>query len=137
MKAWHPIAIAAALMVGGCASEPVALDEAKAPGTCPCTETKGGDPCPQTHCGLRILVDSATCKDKLTRVEIMIGDTLEPEPWKLGAARMACRGLAGGDKAVVYARADTPWMWQSEPLECVASQAGKAIDHVLECKTGG
>ena len=128
--------LACALALCGCASEPVALDEAPTTDTCPCNDS-GGATCPSTHCGLRILVDDATCNGKVGKVEVFIGDTLETTAWKVGAPRLACRALAVGEKAIVYARADTPWMWQSPPLECAAAQAGAAIDHVLECKTGG
>ena len=128
------LAIAA---LGGCSVDPQPLDEVKKPASCPCLKSDGSASCPATHCGVRVTVDKSSCDGKVAKVEVMVGETLEPKVWRVGEPRLTCAAIAAGEEAVVQARADTPWKWKSLPLKCAKDSAGSAIEHVLECKTGG
>lgn len=119
----------------GCQVEGTELDPIATPGACACEDGGAAAVCPATHCGVRIEVDQATCAGKVDKVEVIIGDTLEAHIWKVGAPKVTCRGIPVNGKAIVYARADTPWKWQSEPLTCTEALAGSTIEHVLECTT--
>ncbi|GEM_PF-2953461 len=131
------VVVAAILASAGCSVEPHALDEAAKPASCPCLKTDGSASCPATHCGVRVTVDKASCDGKVNKVEVMVGETLEPKVWRVGEPQLACAAIEAGKEAIVQARADSPWKWKSLPLTCAQDSAGSAIEHVLECKTGG
>lgn len=126
-----------ALCIASCTSDAVTLDPVPTPAECPCVLPNGTIACPAGFCGLRVLVDEASCKGKVGTVEVFIEDTLEPKSWQVGTPRLACRAIPVGGTATVFARADTPWKWQSKALSCDAALGGSAIEHILECKTGG
>lgn len=127
--------IASVWLLHGCVVAEADLDPLPTAGNCTCTETNGESQCPKTHCGIRVVVDEVSCDGKVEKVEVLIADTVEDRIWRVGDSQLSCRAIPVGGQAVIFARADTPWKWQSDPLTCTSVMGGGEINHVLECKT--
>ena len=128
-------AVLAASALLGCETAPADIDPLPLAGNCVCSDNGGKVSCPDTHCGLLISVDKGSCDGKVGQVEVLVGKSVEPAFWKAGDTKLGCQAIPVGSEAVVHARADTPWKWQSAALACNKDIAGQAISHVLECKT--
>ncbi len=89
--------------------------------TCACPDGV----CPPSVCDLQIEVSADTCGGKVTRVQLMLGDQLDPKTWSLGVPQRTCATIPRGSALKLAARADTQWQW-SETLACPALVAGDA-----------
>jgi len=134
-----PFALLAALvaMVPACATAPelAALPQ----NVCAC---RAGDEqkCPIDRCDVEITVSQETCAPEVGKVEVLVGDQLEPFDWAPGVAQRTCATIPAGSTATIYARADSPWVWTlalpcAKPTGTPPPAVGKTIPIVLNCKT--
>lgn len=96
--------------------------------------------CPKDVCGLQVEVLAASCRaEHVEVVELLLGDQLEPEPFRTGEARRACVSLPRGSVRKMHARADAGWQW-IENVSCPAATAdetrGPILSLPLNCTTG-
>lgn len=89
--------------------------------TCACPDGV----CPPSVCDLQIEVSADTCGGKVARVQLMLGDQLDPQIWQPGVPQRTCATIPRGSALKLAARADTQWQW-SETLSCPALAAGDA-----------
>lgn len=126
------LALSCALaLLWGCA-DGVPLAAVKTP-TCKCAPPA---PCPTNVCDLQIEVSAKTCTGQVSKVEVLVGDELEPEVFTLGNARRTCATVPRGATVALHARSDTTWQWV-EDVVCPASAAGDSqgptVVRVLNC----
>lgn len=101
--------------------------------TCKC---EAGKPCPVNACDLQIELSQASCAGKVSKVEILLGDQLEPQPVLLGTPRRLCAGMNRGQVLPMRARSDTSWQW-NEDIACPPASPddtqGVTVVRVLNC----
>lgn len=112
----------------------VVPDTPKAP-TCKCAPPAL---CPADVCDLQIELSSKTCTDKVGKVEVMMGDELEPALFTVGTPQRTCGTIPRGGTRKLYARSDTSWQWIEEiacPPAAAGDKQGVTVVRVLNCAT--
>ena len=112
----------------------VVRDAPKSP-TCKCAPPAL---CPVDVCDLQIELSTKTCADKVSKVEVMLGDELEPNLFTVGTPQRTCGTLPRGATRKLYARSDTSWQWIEEiacPPAAAGDKQGVTVVRVLNCAT--
>lgn len=126
--------LCAAVMTGCVAAAPT-LDPLPLAADCACADGA----CPVAVCDVSIEVEAATCASEVDKVEILIGDTLEPAIFVPGQLGRTCATIPRGGKAWLRARADKAWSWEEEltcPAAAPGETSGPTIARVLHCAGG-
>ncbi len=128
------LALAAGLaMLTGCV-DAVEPDSPKSP-TCKCAPPAL---CPADVCDLQVELSTKTCSGKVTKVEVMMGDELEPALFSVGIPQRTCGTIPRGATRKLYARSDTSWQWIEEiacPPAAAGDKQGVTVVRVLNCAT--
>ena len=102
---------------------------------CKCPADK---PCPTEVCDVQIEISQKTCAGKVAKVEVLIGDKLDPEPVTFGTPRRTCATIGRGQVQKLHVRSDTTWQW-IEDLACPpagpSDTQGVTVVRVLNCTT--
>lgn len=94
--------------------------------------------CPADVCDLQIELSPKTCTGVVSKVEVLLGDALEPEAFVLGSPRRTCGTIKRGQSVKMYARSDTTWQWVEEvacPPAAAGDQNGVTVVRLLNCAT--
>lgn len=96
--------------------------------------------CPKDVCGLHVEVLAASCAaEGVVQVELLLGDQLDPQPFRTGEPRRACVSLPRGSVRKMHARADAGWQW-IENVTCPAATpeetSGPVLTLPLNCSSG-
>lgn len=92
--------------------------------------------CPANVCDLQIDVSAKTCSGQVSKVEVLIGDELEPEVFEVGTPRRSCATMARGATVSLRARSDTTWQWVEDvvcPAAAMGDVQGPTVVRVLNC----
>lgn len=132
-KLWMLLALVAALPGLGCV-------DAVVPETAPAPICKCAPPalCPADLCDLQIELSPKTCTGVVSKVEVLLGDSLEPETFALGTPRRSCGTIKRGETVKMYARSDASWQWVEEiacPPAAPGDQTGVTVVRLLNCAT--
>ena len=103
--------------------------------TCKCDSPKA---CPADVCDLQLEISEKTCTGKVTKIEVLLGDQLEPGVVQIGSPRRTCATIPRGGVLKLNARSDTTWQW-IEDIQCPPAGPGDTqgvtVVRVLNCQT--
>ena len=125
--------IAATLLLGATGCVDAVAPDKVADITCKC---EPGKACPAEVCDIQVEISENTCAGKVTKVEMLLGNQLEPGVVTLGSPRRTCATIPRGSVQKLYARSDTSWQW-IEDIQCPPAGPGDTqgvtVVRVLNC----
>ncbi len=128
-------ALAGLLSLGSASCADGVAPDQPAAFACKCPADK---PCPPEVCDVQIEISTKTCQGKVGKVEVLIGDQLDPEPVTFGSPRRTCATIGRGQVQKLHVRSDTTWQW-IEDLACPPAGPGDTqgvtVVRVLNCQT--